>query len=305
GAGGYAPAALTDLDADMPSEPAPEAVQMDLPDWLWTVWQADLGEAAIQSAIALKSRGPISLRVNLRRGTPDAAIAALAQDGVIATRTANSETAIQVTENERRIATSAAYLNGIVELQDLASQQAIAAMDTSAAYKILDYCAGGGGKALALVDISDAQVYAHDIAPERMVDLGPRADRAGVTVKTIGTQEISQHGPFDIVFCDAPCSGSGTWRRTPEAKWVMTEEKLREFNGLQGEVIQNGAHHVGPSGTLVYATCSVLKAENHDVVERFLSNASDWTCVVQNQRLPDALGDGFYFAILQRGENNR
>lgn len=304
GAGGYAPAALTDLDADMPSEPAPEAVQMDLPDWLWTVWQADLGEAAIQSAIALKSRGPISLRVNLRRGTPDAAIAALAQDGVIATRTANSETALQVTENERRIATSAAYLNGIVELQDLASQQAIAAMDTSAAYKILDYCAGGGGKALALVDISDAQVYAHDIAPERMVDLGPRADRAGVTVKTIGTQEISQHGPFDIVFCDAPCSGSGTWRRTPEAKWVMTEEKLREFNGLQGEVIQNGAHHVGPSGTLVYATCSVLKAENHDVVERFLSNASDWTCVVQKQRLPDALGDGFYFAILQRGENN-
>lgn len=304
GAGGYAPAALTDLDADMPSEPAPEAVQMDLPDWLWTVWQADLGEAAIQSAIALKSRGPISLRVNLRRGTPDAAIVALAQDGVIATRTANSETALQVTENERRIATSAAYLNGIVELQDLASQQAIAAMDTSAAYKILDYCAGGGGKALALVDISDAQVYAHDIAPERMVDLGPRADRAGVTVKTIGTQEISQHGPFDIVFCDAPCSGSGTWRRTPETKWVMTEEKLREFNGLQGEVIQNGAHHVGPSGTLVYATCSVLKAENHDVVERFLSNASDWTCVVQNQRLPDALGDGFYFAILQRGKNN-
>ena len=300
GAGGYSPSALSSQELDTSLDPPNTAAQLDLPDWLWPVWHADLGDQARQAAVQLQSRAPISLRVNLRRGTRAAAIDALAADGIVTIPSDEVKTGLQVIENERRLRLSSSFCNGLVELQDIASQRAVAGLGLCSGSRVLDYCAGGGGKALALADMHDVKVFAHDIASARTVDILPRAARAKIPMTVLTTEMLASHGPFDMVFCDAPCSGSGTWRRTPEAKWAFTSEKMNDFNKLQGSVLADASGFVGPGGLLVYATCSVLSAENEDVVDRFLAQNAGWRCVSRNLRVPDSSGDGFYYCVLQR-----
>ncbi len=300
GAGGYGPPALTADEIALGETPAQGAQACDLPDWLWPIWQADLGDGAQACAAVLQERGPISLRVNLGRCSRAQAADMLAQDGVVTVPSTDVKTGLQVVENERKVKTSAAYLQGFVEVQDIASQVAVAALDISDGARVLDYCAGGGGKALAIADQYQCRVVAHDISAARMADIPVRADRAGVTIEVMETAQLAGCDPFDVVFVDAPCSGSGTWRRAPEAKWAFTSEKLLSFNALQGEVLAKSAEFVAINGTLIYATCSVLAAENGAIVSKFLADRPEWRCLHEKQRLPDALGDGFYHAILHR-----
>lgn len=300
GNGGYGPDALSIDEAQLPACSMDEAVALDLPDWLWSIWATDLGGAASASARFLQSRAPIAIRVNLRRGSVVAVQAALAEDG-IETQTIDAvTTALLVTENARRVRLSKAFTNGLFDLQDVSSQQAVAGLSIPKGARVLDYCAGGGGKALALADMHDVTITAHDVAPERTVDIAPRADRAGVKIDVVRTEDLACHAPFDVVFCDAPCSGSGTWRRTPEAKWALTTGKLNNFSLLQAEIINNAASFVVAGGTLVYATCSVLLAENNDIIDAFLVRYPNWVCVTVSQRLPDLQGDGFFHAVLHK-----
>ena len=299
GAGGYAPTALT-ADEVAAGDVAHGAAALDLPDWLWPQWLADLGEDAEAVAHVLQQRGPVTLRVNLRRGTRDAAIVALAADGVTAVPMNEVKTALQVTENPRRLRNSGVFTDGLVELQDVASQAAITALEIAPDARVLDYCAGGGGKALAIADMHGARVSAHDISVARMGDIPVRAGRAGVRVEVIAPNELAPSARFGCVVCDAPCSGSGTWRRAPEAKWAISSAKMQEYKALQQKVIAKSSAFVGPSGTLFYATCSVLACENEGIVDAFLDAHTDFRLLRSNWRLPDADGDGFYFAILQR-----
>lgn len=304
GSGGYGPEALL-LDETMnPSGVMDDPVALDLPDWLWPIWLADLGDKAVESARFLQSRAPISLRVNLRRGDVATVQTALAAEGIETQAIDAVPTALLVTQNARRVRQSQAFTQGLIDLQDVSSQQAVANLTIPAGARVLDYCAGGGGKALALADMHDATITAHDIAPERTVDIAPRADRAGVAIEVVRTQDLGSNSPFDVVFCDAPCSGSGTWRRTPEAKWSTDQGKLTNFNGLQGDVISNASRYVAGGGMLIYATCSVLRSENIDVVNTFLASCPEWTCLSVSQRFPDATGDGFFFAVLQNAKDN-
>jgi len=160
--------------------------------------------------------------------------------------------------------------------------------------------AGGGGKALAFADQTDAQVFAHDIAADRMRDLPARAARAGVNITPVVTADLAQGGSFDVVFCDAPCSGSGTWRRTPDAKWRLSADRLAALQVTQREVLDQAAQYVGPGGTLVYATCSVLTAENDALVDAFVAEADDWQIKSTWQHLPDPEGDGFFLCQMRR-----
>lgn len=298
GAGGYGPAALTDIEAGEVAEPMPDAVAHDLPDWLWPIWASDLDNNAKSAALVQQSRAPVALRVNLRRGTVAEAQSALAQDEILTQFAGAAKTGLLVTKNARRIRQSKAFLDGLVELQDVSSQQAVAGLKISDGARVLDYCAGGGGKALAIADMHNANLTAHDIAPERTVDIAPRALRAGVAIDVIATSDLGQQPAFDLVFCDAPCSGSGTWRRTPESKWTLNADKLHKFSILQGQVITNAASFVTSGGTLVYATCSVLTAENGAVIDAFVGSHAGWSCVSKNQRMPDFEGDGFFHAVL-------
>ena len=298
---GHAPAPLDDAEKALISEPfaLSDLAGCDVPDWLWPQWRSSLGDMAEQVAMTQQNRADVFLRVNQRRGTAAQAAQILLEDGIITEPHATIKGCLRVTENPRQVKTSTAYTGGLVELQDAASQFAIRQVPLSEGGRLLDYCAGGGGKALGFAD-RGAQVFAHDIAPRRMRDLPARAARAGVAVKLLETAALDRTGPFDVVFCDAPCSGSGTWRRTPDAKWRLTPDQLTQLTQSQGDVLQGAAPLVKAGGYLTYATCSVLNSENSDIVVWFMSRNEGWSLQEQHQLLPDENGDGFFLAIMRR-----
>jgi 16S rRNA (cytosine967-C5)-methyltransferase len=143
------------------------------------------------------------------------------------------------------------------------------------------------------------RLYAHDVAPGRMADLPGRSERAGVQVTL--TDRPEAEAPYDLALVDAPCSGSGSWRRDPEGKWRLTPERLAELVALQAGILERVLPLVAGEGVLAYATCSLLEAENRGQVEAFLGRHPDWGLVKDRVLTPLSGGDGFYVAILRRG----
>ncbi|MHA6344115.1 RsmB/NOP family class I SAM-dependent RNA methyltransferase [Roseivivax sp. CAU 1761] len=290
----HAPAALTEAERQAGRDPA-GAEALDLPDWLLEPLRAGLGPAAEEVAEALRHRAPITLRVNLLKGDAAVAQAALAAAGIATRPNPLSATALTVTGPGRGLAASAPYRDGLVELQDAASQAVVDLLPLRQGDRVLDYCAGGGGKALALAArLGGGPVQAHDADPRRMRDLPDRAARAGARIETVARPA----GRFDLVLADAPCSGSGAWRRAPEGKWRLTAERLAELTAVQRGILERAAGLVAPGGHLAYATCSVLAAENEDAVSAFLAARPGWRLAERRQFLPDAEGDGFFAAVL-------
>jgi 16S rRNA (cytosine967-C5)-methyltransferase len=296
---GHAPAALTEVERAGAGRPDAAAAR-DLPDWLWPRFETALGAEAEQTAQALRQRAPIMLRVNARRGTSEEAQICLRREGITATPCEIASTALHVREGERKVARSSAYLMGLVEIQDGSSQAAMERLKVVPGARVLDFCAGGGGKTLALAARLDATWFAHDVAPERMKDLPARAARAGVKVEILPHDALRAAGPFDLVLCDAPCSGSGTWRRTPEAKWRLSPERLENLTLLQAQILSTAAGLVAPDGCLAYATCSVLNVENHDIASHFESKNPDWIRVSHSQWPVSGCGDGFFLVQFSR-----
>ncbi|WP_017998544.1 RsmB/NOP family class I SAM-dependent RNA methyltransferase [Paracoccus sp. N5] len=290
--------------APPPLAPAEQAVtapgrvgeRLDLPDWLLPLWQQSLGDEAEPVALALRDRAPVWLRVNLRRTTPEAAAAALDRDGIAVAPHAALASALRVTQGARRLASSAAYRDGLVELQDLSPQLACALLPAQGS--LLDLCAGGGGKALALAARGAGLVVAHDIDPGRMADLPNRAERAGVRIRLAAPGGVS--GRFDLVVADVPCSGSGTWRRTPDAKWRLTAADLARLQQTQAQILDQAAGFVAPGGHLAYMTCSLLNAENADQAGAFLSRNAHFSLLEQRRYSPLTASDGFFLALMRR-----
>lgn len=295
----FAPAPLTEAERRFEPAPETEGEVLDLPDWLLGPLSESLGPDVSAVARALRHRAPVFLRANLLKTDRKGAIAALADDGIIAAPHPLSDTALDVTEGARRVHASRAYREGLVEIQDAASQAVVAALAHNlGGARVLDYCAGGGGKALALAALG-AKVTAHDADAGRMRDLPARAARAGARIATVAPGAAS--GLFDLVLADAPCSGSGAWRRQPEAKWRLSAERLAALTAIQAEILDAAAARVAPEGRLAYATCSLLNAENHAQIEAFLARNAGWERAAEDLRLtPLDGGDGFYLAQLTR-----
>lgn len=277
----------------------PEAVACDLPDWLVAEFRASLGDTWREIAESLRHRAPVFLRVNAARGDRAAACAALAAEGIAARPHPLASTALEVTEGARRVHLSDAFASGLVELQDAASQAVIEEIGILPGETLLDYCAGGGGKALAAAALG-AQVTAHDIDPARMGDLPARAARAGATITCAPPNKLS--GMFDVVLADVPCSGSGAWRRAPQGKWALTQDRLDSLCRVQADILDEITGFVAPGGRLVYATCSLLKAENEEQVDAALRRHPGWRCVTSRRFTPLDGGDGFFVAVLECSE---
>lgn len=292
---GHDPAPLTEVE-QRAGTAADGAAALDLPDWFWPVWSDSLGTDAAPLAAAMRDRAPVWLRVNAARSGADQALAVLAADEIRAEVSPLLPTALRVRAGERRIAGSAAYRRGLVELQDLSPQLACAALPLADGDRVLDYCAGGGGKSLAIAARAGVRITAHDAAPERMRDLPARAARAGVRIETTA----GPAGRFDLVVADVPCSGSGTWRRTPDQKWRLTAAALDDLVALQARIIGEAAAFVRPGGHLAYMTCSLLRAENAGQISTFLRYSSDFTEVFQRHYSPLTEGDGFFLSVLQK-----
>ncbi|QHQ34875.1 RsmB/NOP family class I SAM-dependent RNA methyltransferase [Algicella marina] len=294
----YGPVPLTSTETGALRDlaTAPEIIHADLPDLLVSAFRDALGDDWLRTAKELRSRAAVHLRVNTLRASRDEAMSMLADEGIVTRQLGNVSTGLEVVENPRRIARSQAYSKGLVELQDASGQIATLAAGVSPGDAILDYCAGGGGKILALAAAAGGtgRFVAHDVDNARMRDLPARADRAGISVECVSGDAIS--GSFDCVFVDAPCSGSGTWRRAPEGKWLLTPDRLAAYPNLQLDILSKAARHLRPNGRLTYATCSLLPSENTEVVKTFLDRYPNFTCLNEELLSVTAQCDGFCFA---------
>ncbi|XDA96664.1 RsmB/NOP family class I SAM-dependent RNA methyltransferase [Sulfitobacter sp. LCG007] len=299
---GHAPAPLGPDETNPKARGLGKAEAWNLPDWILPEFTLSLGAQAGEIAGLLQKRAPVSLRVNLRKTDLAGAGAALAAEGIEVRPNPRAATALTVTEGAGRLRNARAYRDGWVELQDASSQAAIAGLPPGG--RVLDYCAGGGGKALALAMDPDRRIDAHDADPRRMRDLPARAARAGVEIRQVSGKQAAQSAPYDLVLCDAPCSGSGAWRRAPEGKWSLDAARLSALNVVQDSILDTASRIVAARGLLVYVTCSVLECENSARIDRFLADHPDWRCVSTQRFLPDADGDGFFAAHLTRDHGN-
>lgn len=293
---GYAPKELSpETESDHPE--VSEQDTWDLPDWLITEFQNSLGEQAHEVAEVLRERAPVFVRVNLLKATIAEAQTSLQREDIESELCDTSPTALKILSNPRRVSLSRAYQDGLVELQDAASQAVIDALPITQGMKILDYCAGGGGKALAMAARSRAQVAVHDIDKSRMQDIPERARRAGADLVAVDTPTAG----FDLVLCDVPCSGAGTWRRAPEAKWSFTPERLEKLTEIQSQILESASELVRSGGVLAYVTCSVLRDENEDRISSFLRDNPSWSMTEHHKFHPGDSGDGLFVASLLKG----
>lgn len=279
---------------------APRAVRLDIPDFLEEELAAALGPDFETVMHAMQSRAPVDLRVNTLKTNPAAATVALARDAIIVEPLPLVAGALRVVRNPRLVAQSRAYIQGMVELQDVSSQFVADAAGAAPDMTVLDFCAGGGGKSLALAAAmrGRGRLLAHDANPSRMKDLPERARRAGARVEIVMPEARAGLQPCDLVFVDAPCSGTGAWRRRPEGKWRLRLADLPRFTALQDQILAEAATHVRPGGILVYATCSLLERENGERIRAFLASHPEWRLIEDRRLSPLDGGDGFYMARL-------
>ena len=253
----------------------------DFPAWMDPHIERVFGENASLEMTAFASRADIDLRINTLKTTPEKAFGALkavkgrAVNGI---KTAARIDAPDPSEKAPAVNVIPAFNKGWVEVQDLGSQIAASAAGSIKGSQVLDYCAGGGGKTLALAALMEnsGQLYAYDRDPRRLKPLYARAKRAGLrNLHVINPYTDKEHleaivDKMDVVFVDAPCTGAGTWRRHPDTKWRLTEKQLSTRMAEQDAVLKQADVYVKPGGRLIYVTCSFLMEENEDRLTTFL-----------------------------------
>jgi len=309
--GGYGPAPLTDAEraviAAAPSS-APAWVEGEYPHWLEPDLIRAFGDRLPEEMAGLQQRAPVDLRVNTLKAGRDDVLTALRGDGFDGVPLEDLPDAIRC-QPGAALTAHPLYEAGAFEIQDASAQKAVALCDVQPGMRVLDLAAGAGGKALALAAAmrNEGEIVACDIRGAALVELDRRALRAGASnIRTyllgmpLADEALAR--PFDVVLLDAPCSGSGTWRRQPELKWRLTPERLAQLTGIQDELLARAAIATRPKGRLVYATCSVLPRENQERVEAFLSiNPAFARAQPDFHASPAASGgDGFYAAVLIR-----
>lgn len=267
------------------SKDLPDAVRVDLPDWLWQRIEAEHGrEEALRIAQGLLNPAPLDLRVNLARASREDVLARLEHDGIEAAATPYSPAGIRL-GGKPAINNHALFRDGLIEVQDEGSQLLAWLVAPRRGEMIADYCAGAGGKTLALAMLmrGAGRVYAMDVSAKRLAALGPRAARAQVSsihpIALSGDNDARAKrlaGKLERVLVDAPCSGFGTLRRNPDLKWRHGAQAIDELAEKQRRILQAAARLVKPGGRLVYATCSILQAENEAIVEAFARGATEF-----------------------------
>lgn len=301
------------------------AVRLNLPDWLYERLEIRFGAAETEKlAVALNEQAPLDLRVNMLKGDRKGIMKRLAEDGIEAEEGHLSPLSIRLSE-KLNLARHPLFQEGLVEIQDEGSQLLGMLLAPRRGEMIMDFCAGAGGKTLLLGALmrNTGRVYAADIAEKRLSKLKPRLQRSGLA--NIFPMQIASEddaklkrftGKMDRVLVDAPCSGLGTLRRSPDLKWRQTPEKITDYAVKQISILEAAASLVKPGGRLVYATCSLLTEENEAVVEHFLSGHPEFCAIpvaTELKRmgwkeegtylslLPHRHGtDGFYAALLER-----
>ena len=276
------------------SENLPHAARADLPDWLWTRLVDEHGAAeALRIAQGMLNAAPLDLRVNLARAARDEVRARLAGDGIEAAPTPYSPAGLRLA-GKPPINRHPLFTEGLVEVQDEGSQLLAWLLAPRRGEMVADYCAGAGGKTLALAMLmrGSGRVYAMDISAKRLAALAPRAARAGITsvhsIVLAGDSDPRARrlaGKLDRVLVDAPCSGFGTLRRNPDLKWRHAPAAIGQLAQKQRGILAAAARLLKPGGRLVYATCSILHEENEAVADDFQASHPSFAPLACNELL--------------------
>ena len=321
-----------------PNPTAPPHVQGDYPEWLSPHLARAFGPDAVAEGMAMAARAPVDLRVNTLKS--DAEKAGRALEGVKAKQMPELKNGFRIPaadsiERGESVEAIPAYSKGWVEVQDMGSQIAAAVSCAAPGEQVLDYCAGGGGKTIAMAAMmqNKGQIFSHDIDGKRLSALIPRMERAGI--RNVQLRHPKENASLDdlvlkmdVVMIDAPCTGVGTWRRKPDAKWRVQPNALEKRVQDQAIILRTACNYVRPGGRLVYVTCSFLMEENEDQVASFRADRPDFipddaadaavrsgqltesgAKLVRKCRRPDgsvrltprtAGTDGFYMAVMRR-----
>jgi 16S rRNA (cytosine967-C5)-methyltransferase len=287
----------------------PDAVRLEVPDWILPKLRARFGDALAAEIAALSAEAPLDLRVNLLKGTREEAQAALAAEGVESSPTPLSPWGLRVAAR-RHITAGEAFRSGLVEIQDEGSQVVAALVEAAPEMRVADLCAGAGGKTLAMAMTMEnrGHIVACDVSAVRLDGAVRRLRRAGVHnverhLLVAGDKWAKRRaGGFDRVLVDAPCTGIGTWRRNPDARRHLRPDDLAELLPKQAGILDQAAGLVRKGGRLIYATCSLLPEENEAQVSGFLARHPEYAVAGDFLSLtPLANGtDGFFAARLER-----
>jgi 16S rRNA (cytosine967-C5)-methyltransferase len=312
------------VNTPQPLAKASMSIRGDYPEWLDPHFKKALGENRAAEMAAIAERAPVDMRVNTLKAETADVLAALADLDVKPAGHTHETVRIDApvaSERAAPVEAHPAFAKGWFEVQDAGSQMAAAvAGDLRGGKSVLDYCAGGGGKTLALAAAMNnkGKLYAFDNDPRRMRDIIPRAERAGVKIVEVRSPMNKDPlkglaGQMDLVFVDAPCSGSGTWRRHPDTKWRITPASLYKRMTEQAGVMDDAAKYVKPGGRMIYVTCSIFAEENEERVEAFLERNPKFRSVPIEgfdkfltkggylRTTPLSAGtDGFFAAVLEQ-----
>ena len=283
-----------------------KAFEHSIPDWLVETLEKELGENWEKEMIALNEQAPTILRANALKTYAKHLIEELKHENVESFTINGFKDAVQLEEKKNVFLTSA-FKDGLFEVQDAGSQKIGEFLDVKPGMRVVDACAGAGGKTLHLAALMEnkGQIIAMDIHGWKLAELKRRAKRAGA--HNIETREITDnkvikrlHEKADRLLIDAPCSGLGVLKRNPDSKWKIDQDFIDRIRKEQETILQDYSKIIKKGGKMVYATCSILPSENNEQVENFLKNNPDFKLVKEEKVMPSTGFDGFYMALIER-----
>lgn len=267
-----------DIIKDLNIEDAPENVQLNIPAWLAPQLKASLGERFVAEMRALQEQASVDIRCNTLKTTRERVQGELSAHGIAAEPTPVSPWGLRFAKRAA-LFNQSSFKNGWFEVQDEGSQLLAYATQVKPGMKVADFCAGAGGKTLAMAALMENKgvIHACDVHSKRLENLSKRTKRANVYNVQVHLMTSERDkwvkrnaGRMDVVLIDAPCTGTGTWRRSPDAKWHLNEQSVVELVELQKNILESASRLVKPGGRIIYATCSLLQEENEDQIGEFL-----------------------------------
>ncbi|KNB61563.1 RsmB/NOP family class I SAM-dependent RNA methyltransferase [Chryseobacterium sp. Hurlbut01] len=283
-----------------------KSIEYSIPEWLAETLEKELGPIWEKEMKALNEQAPTVLRANSLKTSPKELISDLADDNVVAYTVRNYPDAVQLEEKKNVFLTSA-FKDGLFEVQDATSQKIGYFLDVKEGQRVVDACAGAGGKTLHLAALmgNKGQIIALDIYEWKLAELKRRAKRAGahnIETRMISDNKVIKrlHEKADRLLIDAPCSGLGVLKRNPDSKWKIDQAFIDRIKTEQQQILQDYSKILKKGGKMVYATCSILPSENNEQVAEFLKNNLDFKLIKDEKIMPSQGYDGFYMALIER-----
>lgn len=283
-----------------------KAIEHSIPDWLAETLEKELGAGWEREMNALNEQAPTILRANTLKTTTKELISDLKDENVESFPIKNYPDAIQLEEKKNVFLTSA-FKDGLFEVQDASSQKIGELLDVQEGMRVVDACAGAGGKTLHLAALmkNKGQIIALDIYEWKLAELKRRAKRAGahnIEARFIEDNKVIKrlHEKADRVLIDAPCSGLGVLKRNPDSKWKIDQDFIDRIKKEQQQILQDYSKMLKKGGKMVYATCSILPSENNEQVETFLKENEGFKLLKEEKVMPSEGFDGFYMALIER-----